>query len=141
MAADTEQNKAIARRSYEALNQRNMDEVYEAVDPNIVDHSAPPGTPQGVEGVRQWFAMLLGAFPDLRVTVEDIIAEGDRVVARVTAAGTHQGEFLGVSPTGKQVTFTWIDILRFADRKVVEHWGEFDGLGLMQQLGAIPAPR
>ena len=136
----TEQNKANARRAYEAISQGNLDAFYETVDPNIVDHSGLPGIPPGLEGVRQWFSTLRSAFPDLRINAEDIIAEGDKVVARYSVTGTHQGEFWGIGPTGKQVTFSGIDIVRVADGKLVEHWGEIDALGLMQQLGAIPAP-
>jgi len=138
--AQTEQNKANARRAYEIISQGNLDAFYETVDPNIVDHSGLPGIPQGLEGVRQWFSTLRSAFPDLRINAEDIIAEGDKVVARYGVTGTHQGEFWGIGPTGKQVTFSGIDIVRVADGKLVEHWGEIDALGLMQQLGAIPAP-
>lgn len=136
----TEQNKANARRAYEAISQGNLDAFYATVDPSIVDHSGLPGLAPGLEGVKQWFNTLRSAFLDLRIDAEDIIAEGDKVVARYSVTGTHQGEFWGIGPTGKQVTFSGIDIVRVADGKLVEHWGEVNTLGLMQQLGAIPAP-
>ena len=80
------------------------------------------------------------AFPDLQMNVEDMIAEGDKVVARVRMSGTHQGEFMGIDPTGNRVEISGIDILRVADGKIVEHWGNFDDLGMMQQLGVIEQP-
>jgi predicted ester cyclase len=79
------------------------------------------------------------AFPDLRLTVEDLMAEGDRVAARVTFRGTHKGPFQGIPPTNRQVTFTSIEMNRMVDGKVAEHWVEIDLLGLLQQLGAVPA--
>ena len=84
--------------------------------------------------------MYLSAFPDLHITVEDMIAEGDKIVARLTMRGTHQGAFLGIPPTGKQVTGTAIDINRITGGKSVEHWNNSDTLGLLQQLGVVPLP-
>jgi predicted ester cyclase len=136
----TEDNKAVVRRFYEeVLNQKKRAVLDEVFDPNVVDHFAPPGTPGGLEGANQIFDMFLTAFPDLHFTVEDMIAEGDRVVARATMSGTQQGPFMGIPPTGKHVTITGIDINRFVGGKSVEHWVEMDRLGLMQQLGVIPA--
>jgi len=136
----TEDNKAVVRRFYEeVLNQKKRAVLDEVFDPNVVDHFAPPGTPGGLEGARQTLGMFLSAFPDLHFTVEDMIAEGDRVVARATMSGTQQGPFMGIPPTGKHVTITGIDINRFVGGKSVEHWVEMDRLGLMQQLGVIPA--
>ena len=135
----TEDNKAVVRRFYEeVMNQRKRAVLDEVFDPNLVDHFAPPGTPGGLEGARQTLGMFLSAFPDLHFTVEDLIAEGDKVVARATMSGTQQGAFMGIPPTGKRVTMTGIDINRFVGGKSVEHWVEMDTLGLMQQLGVIP---
>jgi len=137
----TEENKAVVRRFYEeVVNQKKRAALDEVFDPNLVDHFAPPGTPGGLEGARQTFDMFLTAFPDRHFTVEDLIAEGDRVAARVTMSGTQHGAFMGVPPTGKHVTITGLDINRFVGGKSVEHWVEMDTLGLMQQLGVIPAP-
>ena len=137
----TEVNKASLRRFYdEAFNKRNRAAIDEFIAPNQVDHAAPPGTPGGLAGARQTISMYLTAFPDLRFTVEDIIAEGDRVVARLTMRGTQQGAFMGILPTGKQVTSTAIAINRLAGGKSVEHWLEMDTLGLLQQLGVVPMP-
>jgi len=136
----TEDNKAIVRRFYEEIvNQKKRAALDEVFDPNLVDHFTPPDTPGGLEGARQAFDMYLTAFPDLHFTVEDLIAEGDEVVARVTMSGTQHGAFMGIPPTGKHVSMTGIDINRFVGGKSVEHWVEMDRLGLMQQLGVILA--
>lgn len=137
----TEVNKTSLRRFYdEVFNKKNKAAIDEFIAPNQVDHAAPPGTPGGLAGARQTITMYLTAFPDLHFTVEDIIAEGDRVVARLTMRGTQQGAFMGTPPTGKHVTSTGIDINRLAGGKSVEHWLEMDTLGLLQQLGVVPAP-
>jgi predicted ester cyclase len=135
----TQDNKAVVRRFYEeVVNQKNRAALAEVFDPNLVDHFAPPGAPGGLEGAWQTFDMFQTAFPDQHFTIEDMIAEGDRVVSRVTMSGTQQGPFMGIPPTGKHVTMTGIDINRFVGGKSVEHWVEMDRLGLMQQLGVIP---
>jgi steroid delta-isomerase-like uncharacterized protein len=136
-----EENKASVRRfSEEVFNKKKLAAIEEFYAPNLIDHSLPPGVPGGIEGQRQGIAMFLTAFPDLHLTVEDIIAEGDKIVVRMTFRGTHQGAFVGIPPTGKQVTVTEIAILRIANGKAIEQWNNFDELGLMQQLGAIPTP-
>ena len=137
----TEENKTAVRYFYEEIvNQKKRAGLDEFIDPNYVDHFTPPGIPGGLEGARQTFDMFLTAFPDLHFTVEDLIAEGDEVVARATMSGTQHGAFMGIPPTGKQVTITGIDINRFVGGKSVEHWLEMDTLGLLQQLGVVPAP-
>lgn len=101
-----------------------------------------PGLAPTKEGVTALFRMYIAAFPDLRMVPEDVIASGDKVVARVRATGTHRGAFMGMPPTGKQVDVQLIDIIRFGDDgRAREHWGVFDQLGMMQQLGAIPGAR
>jgi steroid delta-isomerase-like uncharacterized protein len=136
----TEENKALVHRFYDEVhNKQNRAAIDDFIDPHMVDHAAPPGTPGGIEGQKQLIGMYLTAFPDHQVTVEDMIAEGDKVVARVTVRGTHQGAFLGIPPTGKHWTFTAIDIIRIAGGKIVEHWNNYDALGLMQQLGVVPS--
>ena len=135
----TEANKTSVRRFYdEVFNKKNRAAIDEFIDPNQVDHAAPPGTPGGLAGAKQTIGMYLTAFPDLHFTVEDMIAEGDKLVARLTVRGTQQGAFMGIPPTGKHVTVTAIDISRMAGGKSVEHWIEMDTLGMMQQLGVIP---
>ena len=135
-----EEHKAIQRRVYELFSGGNLEALEEVIAPDAVDHNAQPGLAAGLAGVRQTLGMFRAAFPDLRFTAEDLLAEGDRVATRVTATGTHRGEFQGLPPTGKQVTISGIEIVRIANGKVVERWGQFDFLGLLQQLGAIPAP-
>ena len=135
----TEDNKALARRGYEALNQRNWTAFEELVTPDLVFHYASM-TIQGFAAYKQFVSMYFTAFPDLRFTIEDMIAEGDEVVVRQTARGTHQGSFMGIPPTGKEAVVTGINILRFAHGKGVEEWFNGDDLGMMQQLGVIPAP-
>jgi steroid delta-isomerase-like uncharacterized protein len=134
----SEENKAIARRYVEeAINQRNLDLLDELFASEFIDHTASPGQAPGVEGLNQFFAMMDAGFPDFRATIEDMIAEGSKVAVRFTFRGTHQGDFVGIPPTSKQVTMQGIDILRVENGKVTELWGQEDMLGLMQQLGAF----
>jgi steroid delta-isomerase-like uncharacterized protein len=138
----TEQNKALVRQMVEEIfNRGNISRADEFLSPDFVEHEElPPGIPQGREGVKQLAAMMRNAFPDFKATIQDIIAEGDKVVIRMTWSGTQKGEFMGVPPTGKSVSFGVLDIIRVAGGKFVEHWGQMDSMGMMQQLGAIPAP-
>ena len=135
-----EDNKATARRWYEEVfNAGNLDLIHELFAPNFVDHD-PVNPLPGLEGVRQVVGMYRGAFPDLHITVEDWVAEADKVVIRFRAQGTHKGPLMGIPPTEKQVTVTGIDMLGFEHGKISEHWGNRDDLGMLQQLGAVPAP-
>ena len=136
MAVD---NKTFNRRFVEeVINQGNTDAIDELIDPGVVDHAAPAEFPTGREGAKQFAAMMRSSFPDLHLTIEDMIAEGDKVVMRSTWSGTHEGEFMGIPATGRRVTVSAIDITRVADGRMVEHWEQFDALGLMQQLGGVP---
>jgi len=133
-------NKATARRWYEEVfNAGNLDLIHELFAPNFVDHD-PVNPLPGLEGVRQVVGMYRGAFPDLHITVEDWVAEGEKVVTRFRAQGTHKGPLMGIPPTEKPVTVTGIDMLGFEHGKISEHWGNRDDLGMPQQLGAVPAP-
>ena len=137
----TEENKAMVRRCIEdVFNKHNVSALGEFLAPNVVHHSLPPGVPQDREGFKQFVSMLLAAFPDFHITVEDMVAEGDKVVALATTGGTHKGEFIGIPPTGKQATWTEIFIWRIDGGKAVEMWAELDQLGMMQQLGVMPPP-
>lgn len=137
----SEANKALARRWYaEVFAKKNLRAIDELVSPHVLDHAAPPGTPAGIEGAKQILGMYLAAFPDVHLAVEDMIAEGDKVVVRYTIRGTHKGDLMGIPPTGKPVTLAGIEILRVAGGKIVEHWESLDELGMMRQLGVIPAP-
>lgn len=138
----TEQNKALARQMIEEIfNRGDLSRVDEFLAPDFVEREElPPGVPPGREGVKQLTAMLRSAFPDFKATIDDLVAEGDKVVILQTWRGTHRGEFMGIPPTGRSVSFQVIDTMRIAGGKIVEHWGLMDSMGLMQQLGAIPAP-
>ncbi len=136
----TEQNKVLVRRFYdEVFNRKNLAAIDDFLDPNIIEHALPPGLPSGSEGSRQFIGMYLTAFPDMHLTAEDIIAEGEKVVVRLTYRGTHRGELMGIPPTGKQVTVTGIQIVRVANGRIAENWINLDALGMLQQLGVIPA--
>ena len=138
----TEKNKALIQRRAVSMNQHDLDAALAVFHPDYQDHNAPPpGLPSGIEGDRLFFRMLFNAFPDLEVTTEDLIAEDDRVVERLMLRGTHKGAFMGAQPTGKRVTWSFINIYRLTDGKVVELWSEGDHLGLMQQIGLIPPPQ
>ena len=134
-----EENKAHIRRAYEALNQRNWAVFEELTASDIVVHTAST-TIQGLEAYKQYLEMNNAASPDLHLIIEDMIAEGDKVVVRHTARGTHQGNFMGIAPTGKQLVVTGIVIARVANGKSIEEWINSDTLGLLQQLGVVPAP-
>jgi steroid delta-isomerase-like uncharacterized protein len=138
----TEQNKELVRRMVEEMfNRGNVSKADEFLAPDFAEREElPPGIPSDREGVKQLTTMLRSAFPDFEARIDDIIAEGDKVVIRQTWSGTHQGEFMGVPPTGKRVSIGVIDIIRVAGGKFAEHWGQMDSMGMMQQLGAIPAP-
>ena|SRR5207253_2580146 len=127
--------KAIVRRLIEeAQEQGKLEVIDEILAEDFVDHSALPGLPPNREGVRILFGALRHAFPDLRVEIHEQIGEGEKVVTRKTFTGTHQGEFIGVPPSGNRVQFEVIDILTVRDGKVREHRLQYDQLGLMKQL-------
>lgn len=137
----TNQNKATYRRFVEdVINAGRIELVDELFSPAYVDHSRPPGAPEGLDGVRAIPTMFRGAFPDLAFTIELMVAEGDLVATLVTGRGTHQGPFMGIAPTGKRATWSSMGFFRVADGKIVEHWGSPDLLTLLMQLGAIPSP-
>ncbi len=135
----TEENKAIDRRfTEEVWNRGNLAVVDELMSADYNGHD--PMMPAGSEGFKQYVLMYRSAFPDVHLTIEDQIAEGDTVVSRWTARGTHKGELMGIPPTGKQVTVTGMNIERVANGKLVEGWSNYDTLGMLQQLGVVPAP-
>lgn len=136
----TEQNRNLGARWAELWNaDKDLDAVVnEIVDENFVSHSAPYGVPTGRAGVKIWASVFRTAFPDIRSTAEDVIVEGDKVVERFSAGGTFKGDFMGIPPTGKSGGTTGINIFRVANGKIVEHWGNSDDLGMMQQMGVLP---
>ena len=134
-----EENKALVRREIEEVwNQGKLDLIDEIFAADFVCHIAGSPDIQGPEGEKQFASMFRTAFPDIKFTIEDQIAEGDKVVNRWTYTATHKGELMGISPTGVQVTVTGITIGRYAGGKVLEIWVNSDALGLMQQLGVVP---
>ncbi len=135
------EHEVTMRRLYELISAGDIDGFGEHVADGFVEHEELPGLEPSKEGVKQMFRMYRTAFPDLRMEAEDVLVSGDKVVARARATGTHQGEFMGMPATGRRVDVQLIDIIRFGDDGLaLEHWGVLDALGMMQQLGAIPAP-
>jgi predicted ester cyclase len=133
-----EENKALVRRYLEEFNKHNVASLEEFWAPDFVFHGPGVVGDMDLAGAKQIGPAFLTAFPDAHWAMDDLIAEGDKVAYRCTFRGTHQGEFMGIAPTGKVMTYTCNYIDRFAGSKVVEEWGSLDMLGLMQQLGAIP---
>ncbi len=124
----TEKNKAIARRVYEIISAGDFDKAEEIVDREAPDNELRPGDPPAklIDTFKETFSEAREGFPDLTIAVEDVMAEGDKVTARVTMRGTHQGEFQGIAPTGRRVEVRAIDMFRIEDGKIVEHWGHGD---------------
>ena len=135
-----EESKAVYSRFVEeVINQGNFNVVEELFSPYYLDHNLPPGAALGLDSVKQVQSMFRNAFPDVHFTIEDMVGEGDRVATRVTGSGTHKGEFMGITPTGKQAIWSSMGFFRVSDGKIVEHWGIPDLFSLMQQLSAVPA--
>lgn len=134
-----QENKALVLRFVEQVqNQHNLAAVDDLFRPDFTDHSGIANPPT-VEGAKMSFAALFAAFPDLYVTIHLQLAEGDQVMTYKTLQGTHLGEFMGIPATGKQVSFDLIDIFKVADGKIAAHWAVANMLGLLQQIGAMPA--
>ena len=130
---------ATLRRFYDLLSNGDIEGFGALLADDFVEHEETPGLAPTKDGVLEFFRMYRAAFPDLRMDPEDVLASGDKVVARVRATGTHQGEFMGMPPTGKNIDVQLIDILRFGDDgRALEHWGVFDQMTMMQQLGVVP---
>jgi steroid delta-isomerase-like uncharacterized protein len=139
MASSTD-HAATARRMYDLINAGDIDGFASHLADDFVEHEETPGLAPTKDGVKAFFRMQLAAFPDLRMDVEDVVADGDKVVARVRYTATNRGAFMGMPATGRGVAVELIDMFRFgADGLVHEHWGVMDALAMMQQLGAVPA--
>ncbi len=138
-------NKATFRRFYDATNTGDADLISETIDefvePDAAIHTPLPIEATGSQKLKEVFARLHEAYPDLQITVEDLIAEGDKVVSRNTVTGTHEGEYMGIPPSGRSVTYNEIFIVRFACGRIAETWGVVDVFSQMKQLGVIPAQR
>jgi steroid delta-isomerase-like uncharacterized protein len=136
-------NKATVRQIDDVLNSGDLELIFKTIDelmaPDALIHTPLRIEATGAELAKQLWARLLRAYPDLRIAIEDLIAEGDKVVSRNTVTGTHQGEHMGIPPTGKSVTYNEVIINRFADGRIVETWAVVDVLAQMRQLGAVPA--
>jgi steroid delta-isomerase-like uncharacterized protein len=135
----TQETRNTMQRLFdEFVNGRNLDSIDELVTPDFVEHEETPGLTPGRDGVKQLFAMLGEAFPDFRMNVEDMIAEGDKGVVRSMFTGTHKGEWMGIPATGRSVSVTIFDMFRVSGGKIVEHWGLLDSGAMMEQLGVAP---
>ena len=135
----SEQNKAIVRRLFNEVGSKgNMEVISELITEDYVSHQLGAEDHKGYEGLEQLITMYRTAFPDMLITVDDQVAEGDRVATRWAATGTHQGELAGIPPTGKQVKVSAMSITRFEGGKIAEEWELADQMGLMQQLGVVP---
>lgn len=134
----TTTTKAAFSRFHDAVNSGDLDAISKAidevVDPGLVFHAPVPSEMTGVQALKQVWVTLLRAFPDIQVTTEDVVAEGDKVVYRNTVTGTHRGEYRGMPPTGRSVTYGEIFIIRFADGRIAEIWGVVDVFAQLQQL-------
>ena len=136
-----EDNKKIVSRFVEEFkNKANHGIVDELLTADFVHHLKDPRLPPGREAIKLLGQAIVAGFPDVQATVEDLLADGDKVIERTTARATHTGEFNGIPPTGKQVAWTEIHIYHLQDGKITELWSEIDLVGLLVQLGAIPSP-
>ncbi|MDQ4013355.1 MAG: ester cyclase [Thermoproteota archaeon] len=137
-SSQEEQNKQVVRQVFEFYNQQDIEKVQKLFSPKHIFHF-PGAPPMDWNSHKQFIVGLSKAFPDLHFKVEDILAEGDKVAYRLTVSGTHKGEFQGIPPTNKKVSFTSTGISNIVDGKVAEDWVDADTMGLMQQIGAIPS--
>ena len=136
-----EENKSIIRRLImEVWGNGDMTALDEIVSSDFIDHTTTGNVPRS-ENFKRLVIDFRSAFPDIQFTIEDMMAEGDKVIARWTASGTHKGEFLGHTPKDNQISITGVHIYRLSNEKLVERWGNWDQLGLMQQIGLIPTPK
>lgn len=136
----SEANKALARRFYEAFNQRNMSALDAFVAQDFVDHNPFPGQAPGLKGLKDAMEIFRGGFPDIRITNEDFIAEGDKVVVRSVARGTNTGPMMGIPPTAKPIEIAALDVWRVKDGKLAAAWHIEELLQMMMQIGVVPPP-
>jgi steroid delta-isomerase-like uncharacterized protein len=132
-----EKNKKIVQRYQEIYNSNELEVLGEVVSKDLLTPKIMPGIPKGMEGAKAAHRIMLAGFPDYQTIIDDLIAEADKVAVRITMSGTHTGSFMGIPATGKHVSFTGMYIARIVDGKIVEHWGEEDGVSLLQQLGVL----
>ncbi|MGH3086986.1 MAG: ester cyclase [Rubrobacteraceae bacterium] len=134
------ENKAVLRSAIKEFNEGNLEGYLAHYDESLVTHGYPPELPANLDGIKAFYAMMFSAFTDANVELHEVLSEGDEVAARYTFRAKHTGDFMGIPPTNKEVSMGGITILRLRDGKIVERWQNADLMGLMQQLGAIPAP-
>ena len=134
-----EDGKTVVRRFFDETNAGNLSAIDELLADDFTEHEEFPGIEQSREGVKQFFMMFRSAFPDMHMDAHEMVAEGDMVCVRATMAGTQQGEFMGMPPSGKHFEVEGFDMCRVRDGRIVDHWGLFDSMAMMQQLGAMPA--
>src|SRR6266508_311582 len=127
-----EENKNIVLRYQEIYNNNDLDRLTEVVSEDLLTPNIMPGIPRGMEGAKAAHRIMLAGFPDYQTIIDDLVAEGDKVAVRITMSGTHTGSFMGIPATGKHVSFTGMYMARIVDGKIVEHWGEEDGVSLLQ---------
>ncbi len=140
-SSSTEDNKVVVTRFVEEFkNNANHDIVDELFSVDFVHHLTDPRLPPGRAGMKLLGQSIVAGFPDVHVTIEDLLADGDKVIERTTARATHTGEFNGISATGNKVQWTEVHIYSLENKKIVELWSEIDLLGLLVQLGAVPGP-
>jgi len=131
------ENKKIVQRYQEIYNSNDLDALGEVVSEDLLTPKIMSGIPIGIEGAKAAYRIMLTGFPDYQTIIDDLVAEGDKVAARITMSGTNTGSFMGIPVTGKHASFTGIYIARIVNGKIVEHWGEEDGVSLLQQLGIL----
>ena len=132
-----EENKNIVRRYQEIYNSNHLERLTEVVSEDLLTPNIMPGVPTGLEGAKAAHRIMLAGFPDYQTVIEDMLAEGEKVAARIRMRGTNTGEFMGIPATGNPVEFTGIYIARISNGKIVEHWGEEDSVSLLGQLGVL----
>jgi predicted ester cyclase len=133
----SEENKRIVRRYQDIYNDNDLEALGEVLAKDVLTPRIMAGIPTGIEGAKAAHRIMLAGFPDYRTKIDDLLAEGDKAAARITMSGRHTGLFMGIPPTGRQVSFTGIYVVRIANGKIAEHWGEEDGVSLLQQLGVL----
>ena len=135
-----EKNRMLTQEVYDGFNANDWNKVGTVIPENFTEHSPEPGQKPGLEGLKEMFVGYRTAFPDMKMVVNKIVAEGDMVVIYSTVTGTNTGPFMGMPATGKPITIEGYDMMRFSNGKSVEHWGLYDNAKMMMQLGLMPAP-
>mgnify|MGYP001156896370 FL=1 len=131
------ENKALFQDFIDGMNNQDYTFIDRLIDPNFVDHDPAPGQAPGLQGIKDLMKMFFTAFPDIHVTIDHVVADGDTVAGAVTTTGTQDGDFMGIPKSGKKISMREIHMMRVADGKMVEHWGLGDSMSMMQQLGVL----